>query len=83
MNTASLVPLAWTRGQPGAALNLAATGWRILERSSALGSLVGALGIGLPSQRIGPTVALPLAGMTCGLAALLLRDGPPGQPAPG
>jgi len=44
---------------------------------------VGSLGIGLVSQRIGKTVALPPEVMAFGLAALLLRDEPPGQPAPG
>jgi len=83
MSTAFLVPIAWTRGQAGSAPALASSGWRILERSGGLGSLVGSLGIGLVSQRIGKTVALPPEVMAFGLAALLLRDEPPGQPAPG
>ena len=51
-------------------------GWLILERSGALGSLVGSLGIGLLSQRIGLSGALPLELVAFGLAALLLRGRP-------
>jgi hypothetical protein len=76
MSTAFLVPIAWTRGQAGAALTMASTGWLILERSGALGSLVGSLGIGLLSQRIGLSGALPLELVAFGLAALLLRGRP-------
>ena len=83
MSTAFLVPIAWTRGQAGSAPALASSGWRVLERSGCLGSLVGTLGIGLVSQRNGKTVALHPVVMGFGLAAMLLRDEPPGQPAPG
>jgi hypothetical protein len=58
-------------------------GWLILERSGALGSLVGSLGIGLLSQRIGLSGALPLEVVAFGLAALLLRDRAPRRSAAG
>jgi len=47
-------------------------GWMILERSGALGSLLGSLGIGLLSQRIGLPGALPLEVAGFLVAALLL-----------
>ena len=58
-------------------------GWLILERSGALGSLVGSLGIGLISQRVGLSGALSLELVAFGLAALLLRDRPLGRSAAG
>ena len=53
-----------------------AHGWLILERSGALGSLLGSLGFGLISQRIGLPGILPLEVMAFGLVALLLRGHP-------
>jgi hypothetical protein len=56
--------------------------WQILERSGSLGAVLGSLGIGLLSQVIGLTWALPLEVVAFVLAALLLRVGPPGQVGP-
>jgi len=58
-------------------------GWLILERSGALGSLLGSLGFGLISQRIGLPGILPLEVMAFGLVALLLRGRAQAMPAAG
>lgn len=50
--------------------------WQILERSGSLGALLGSLGIGLLTQVIGLTWALPLEVIAFVLAALLLRGRP-------
>jgi hypothetical protein len=52
-------------------------GWLILERSGALGSLLGSLGFGLISQGIGLSGILPLEVIAFGLVALLLRGRAP------
>jgi hypothetical protein len=52
-----------------------ALGWQILDRSGSLGSLLGSLGIGLLTQVLGLTKALPIELVAFVLASLLLRHG--------
>ena len=49
--------------------------WQVLERSGALGALVGSLAIGVLIQVVGLRWAVPIEVITFLLAALLLRDG--------
>ena len=59
-----------------------ALGWQILDRSGSLGSLLGSLGIGLLTQVLSLTWALPIELVAFVLAALLLRGGAMGRDAP-